>query len=136
MCKDREVFTTALASTVFQIAVRTAKLLKVEGHGERIKLWESIAQRLSLDLIAPPQGHPWDPNITKCYDGYAGEAVMQPSVADVGYPLMFAGPGQAGEPLNKTQRKIDLDFYWRRTSGSLSTNIPLTLVFSHGFPPV
>ena len=119
-CKDREVFTTALASPVFQIAVKTVKLLQIEGRAEQVKLWQSIEQRLSLDLMAPPQGKPLDHNITKCYDGYAGEAVMQPSVADVGYPLMWGGPGRAGEPLNQTQREIDLDFYWRRTSGFIA----------------
>ena len=114
------MFTTALASAVFQIAVKAATLLQIEGITEQVKLWQSIEQRLSLDLIAPPQGKPSDPKITKCYDGYAGEAVMQPSVADVGYPLMWAGPGRSGEPVNQTQRKIDLDFYWRRTSGFIA----------------
>jgi hypothetical protein len=117
---DPQVWTTALASTVFQIALQSAKILKLQPTANA-KVWKEIEARLpAVALMAPPQGHSWDKNITKCYDGYAGEAVMQPAVADVGYPLMWAGPGQSGEPMDKVQRGTDLDFYWRRTSGFIA----------------
>jgi hypothetical protein len=116
-CKDHEVYTTAIASTALQIALQAVDLLHLQPTNADV--WRTTERRLTVNSMTPP-GRAGQPNVTECYAGYVGEAVMQPAVADVGYPLMWAGPGKAGQPLNATQRGLDLDFYWKRTSGFIA----------------
>lgn len=109
-CKSHEVFTTALAKTIFSLVRKAA--LKLQLKPKNMELWASTQARLSIDLMHPPGGAVNAAPVTQCYKNYSGEAVMQPSVADVGYPLMWN--------VNSTQREIDLNYYWRRTSGFIA----------------
>lgn len=109
-CKNDEAYTTALAQTVLTIALDATTIL--HETPPNVSLWQSVAARLSVNLMQPPGEGPSSPMVTQCYANYSGEAVMQPAVADVGYPLMWR--------VNATQREIDLDYYWRRTSGFIA----------------
>lgn len=142
-CKTDEAYTTALVATVLAIAIEAGEILG--DPAGNATLWRSIERRLSIDLMHPPGSGPSAPLVTQCYANYSGEAVMQPAVADVGYPLMwrvnatqvlslFMSPVPPiffllVSPLLRIhsmltfawlQREIDLDYYWRRTSGFIA----------------
>ena len=111
---DGEAYNTALASLCLKYAVETAAMVAPDQlHSSRVAHWGEVSKGLSVPITA--DGH------HQTYDNYSGEAIMQPAVADLGYPLMW--------PMNATTRKQDLDFYWQKTSGFIvGMNWPLVSI--------
>eukprot|EP01052_Picozoa_sp_SAG31_P010402 SAG31_NODE_569_length_14020_cov_11.049565_9_plen_306_part_00 len=100
--KDGEAYNTALASLCLRYAVAAAATVAPEQlNSDNVMHWNAVSKGLHVPVTA--DGH------HQTYTNYSGEAIMQPSVADLGYPLMW--------PMNISTRKNDLDFYWQKTSG-------------------